>query len=164
LQQQYEVVQVSPDSEIVENVDALLVPMASSLTQTQLDNLIEFVEAGTPTLILDDPFPYLNPQLAAREPKANPNMNPFMGRQPPPTPKGNLQDLLKVLNIEFDTGSVVWQAYNPHPQFKDLPPEYVFIDPHVGDEGGFNTENAITSGLQEVVAIYPGGVRPKGGD
>src|SRR5690606_7177012 len=103
-----------------------------------------------------------NPQLAAREPKQN-NQNPLMGRQPPPTPKGNVQDLMKVLNIDFDTGNVVWQMYNPHPQFKDLPPEYVFIAPGDGD-GGLNSENPITSGLQEVVAIYPGSVRPRGGD
>lgn len=163
LKQQYDVVQVSPDSEIVETLDALIVPMASSLTQTQLNNLIDYVKKGNPTLVLDDPMPFINPQLAAREPKQN-NQNPMMmGRQPPPTPKGNVQDLMRVLNIDFDTGHVVWQAYNPHPQFKDLPPEYVFISPEEG-QGGLNAEHAITSGLQEVVAIYPGSVRPKGGD
>ena len=164
LQQQYAVEQVSPDSEITAEVDVLVVPMASSLTQTQMDNLIDYIEAGKPTLIFDDPMPFINPQLAALEQKPSPQRNPMMGGQPPPTPKGNLRDLTDLLNIEFDAGSVVWQDWNPHPQFKDLPPEYVFVGAGSGAREPFNLKEAITSGLQEMVLIYPGGIRPKGGD
>ncbi|QDU62091.1 ABC-type uncharacterized transport system [Planctomycetes bacterium Pan216] len=158
LRQQYDVVQVSPAEPIVAEIDCLIVPMASSLTQPEMMNLIAYVSAGKPALILDDPVPFINPDLAPREPK-RPANSPMMGRQPPAQMKADLTQLTKLLNIEFDTGRIIWQDWNPHPQFKDLPPEYVFIGSGSGG-GAFNEEIPITDGLQEVLMLYPGAIRP----
>ena len=50
----------------------------------------------------------------------------FGGGQPP-EPKGDLHPLLDMLGIDWPTTEIVWNAYNPHPQLADLPPEVVFI-------------------------------------
>lgn len=164
LKQQYEVEQVSPDTPITANIDVLIAPMASSLSQPQMNNFIGWVKSGKPTLILDDPLPMENPRVAPREQKAR-NQNPMMmGNQPPPSPKGNFRDVTDLLNIDFDTGNVIWQSWNPHPQFKELPLEYVFIGPGSGNADAFNRESIITSGLQDIVAIEPGYIRPRGGE
>ncbi|MGL5094327.1 MAG: GldG family protein, partial [Planctomycetia bacterium] len=163
LRTQYDVVQVSPDASIENDVEVLIVPMASSLTQPQMDNVVAFVKAGRPTLILDDPMPFVNPKLAPREPKPSAQQNPMFGGGPPPVPKGNLKDLTNLLNIEFDTSNVVWQDWNPHPQFRDLPPEYVFVGKN-SDGPGFSEKSPITAGLQELVLIYPGAVKDRDGD
>ncbi len=42
-----------------QNFDVLLAIMPSALTQPQMDNLIEYVKAGKPTLIFDDPCPFV---------------------------------------------------------------------------------------------------------
>lgn len=162
LKQQYDVEQVSPDTEIVAAVDVLIVPMASSLSQPQIDNLTAWVKKGKPTLIFDDPMPVINPRLAAKEQKQR-NNNPMFGGAPPPVPKGNLTALMDVLNIRFDAGNVIWQRWNPHPQFKDLPLEYVFIGNGNGNPQAFNTQSVVTNGLQEIITIYPGSLSPKGG-
>ena len=162
LKKQYDVTQVAPDAAIDQTFDVLIVPMASSLTQTQMNNLADYIKAGRPTLILDDPMPYMNPQLAAREPKPRPGgqQNMFMQQQQPPIPKGNLRGLTDLLHIGFDTGSIVWQDWNPHPQFRDLPPEFVFIGKGSG-VAGFNEDQIVSSGLQEAITIYPGALQQK---
>lgn len=161
LRQQYDVVQVSPDTPIVEAVDVLIVPMASSLSQTQMDHVAAYIKSGKPTLILDDPMPVVNPQLAAKQQKQR-NQNPMMGGGPPPVPKGDLRTITDLLGLEFDAANVVWQRWNPHPEFKRLPPEYVFIGTGSGNPEAFNPESVITSGLQELILMYPGGLRAKG--
>lgn len=166
LRQQYDVQQVSPDGDIDPGLDVLVVPMASSLSQTQLDKLIDHVRAGKATLIFDDPMPlFVNPDLAAQAPRQRSQPNMMMGmNQPPPTPKGNVRDLLNVLGIDFDASNVVWQDWQSHPQFEDLPEEYVFIGASRQDGRAFNPSSEITRGLQEVILIYPGGLRERGGD
>jgi ABC-2 type transport system permease protein len=144
-------------------IKVLIVPMASSLTDTQLSNLIEYIESGRPALILDDPMPLVNPQWAARERKGA-SRNPFMGPQTPPVPKGDLTRLTNLLNITFDAGSVIAQDWNPHPRFEDLPPEVVFVGVGSGNRHAFNPDHSTTSGLQEVVFFHPGAVRWRGGD
>lgn len=164
LKQQFEVIQVSPDAPIEEKLDVLIVPMVSSLSQPQIDNLVAYVSKGHPTLLLDDPMPFSNPRLAAKEPKQRPQ-NPMMGmQQPPPVPKGDLSKLMNLLNIDFDAGNIVYQVWNPHPQYRDLPPEYVFIGKGSGNKEAFNPDQPVTSGLQEQIFIYPGALRPRGGD
>lgn len=144
-------------------IKVLIVPMASSLSDTQLSNLLEYVESGRPALIFDDPMPLVNPSWAARERKGG-NRNPFMGQQAPPIPKGDLTRITNLLNINFDAGNIVWQDWNPHPQFEDLPPEVVFIGGGSGNKEAFNPSHAASSGLQEIVLFHPGSIRWRGGD
>lgn len=165
LKQQYDVVQVSPDTPIESTYDCLVVPMASSLTQTQMDHLTDYVLAGGATLILDDPMPIMvNPRLAPREPKQSPNQNPMFGGQPPPGQKGDMTRLLDALHIRFNSGTIVWQDWNPYPEFRELSPEYVFIGKGNGNLRAFNPDQAVSSGLQQLLLIYPGSIEPKGGE
>jgi len=161
LKKQYEVSSVSPDAPIAADLGVLLVAQPSSLTQPQIDNLTAYVKAGGPTLLLMDPFPVDNPQIAPEVPKMPPG-GPFGGGAPPDQ-KGNLQPLLDLMGLDWPSTEIVWNSYNPHPQLADMPPEVVFIGRGSGEKDAFNPDQAATSGLQEIVALFPGLLRPKSG-
>jgi ABC-2 type transport system permease protein len=86
---------------------------------------------------------------------------PFGGGQPP-EPKGDLRPLLDLLAIEWPTTDIVWNPYNPLQQNPDLPPEVIFIGKG-STKDAFNEDDVLTEGLQEVVGIFAGALRPRGG-
>jgi len=95
--------------------------------------------------------------------------------QPQGQPKGDINMLWQTLGVRLaaaggrpamgQMGSepyVVWQDYNPHPKL-ELPGEFVFIDADMASTGGekttgFNLQDPITAGLQEVLFPFPGAV------
>jgi ABC-2 type transport system permease protein len=158
LKKQYEVVQVNPRAAIVEKVDGLLVLLASSLAQEEMDNVLAAIQGGTPALILDDPLPIVNLGLApSEEPGAG--MNPFMRQgQPPPEPKGDISAFLGALGFSWDPAMIVWDSYNPHPDLAHLPPEVVFLGRGNQNPEVFNLGRPETSALEQVVLLYPGHV------
>lgn len=158
LKKQYDVTQIGLDNAIIEKMDALLVAQVSSLTQPQMNNLLAYIKQGGPTLLFDDPFPGFNPRLAPGEPKQNPNAG-FRGAMPPPPgePKGDLAKFYQEIGILFPSEMITWDSYNPHPKYRSLPREFLFVN-----QGRFNASDAITSGLQEMVLIFAGEVRPQG--
>ena len=160
LKKQYEVSTVSADTPISRDLDGLIVAQPSSLTQKQIDNLTEYVKSGGPALLFLDPLPIDNPQISPEVPKQPPG-GPF-GGGPPPEPKGNLRPLLDLIGLDWPTTEIVFNPYNPHPQLAMLEPEIVFITAG-RTEGSFNREQLATSGLQEVVTLFPGLLRPKSG-
>ena len=160
LKKQYDVNSVNADNEIPTDMDVLLVAQPSSLTQKQIDNLTAYVKGGGPSLLFLDPLPVENPSISPEAPRA-PQGGPF-GGGPPPEPKGDLKPLLDLLNIDWPTTEIVWNSYNPLQQRPDLPPEIVFIGAGASADA-FNEEDNVTSGLQEVVGIFAGLLRPKGG-
>jgi ABC-2 type transport system permease protein len=163
LKKQYEVVQIHPNSPIEEKVDALLAVLPSSLTQEEMDNLRHAIEGGTPTLLLVDPMLMVNLGLSPSE-RAGTEMNPFMRQQgPPPRPKGDIQGLLSGLGVSWNSGQVVWDSYNPHPDLAQLPPEVVFVGEGNQSPAAFNEENPASRGMQELVLIYPGSLQPAAG-
>jgi ABC-2 type transport system permease protein len=174
LKQQYIVKDVSPDSPIEDGkYDVLMVVMPSSLTQPQMNNLVTYVKKGHPTLIFDDPLPWVfntgfGVTQAPRLPKPAPGSQfGMMGgmRQPAP-PKaddGKATSLLDALHIAWDNGRAVWDAFNPHPEFASVIQEFIFISPKSGTRGAFNPASDITSGLQEMLAAFAGEVRPTSG-
>ncbi len=161
LKKQYDVTSVAADMPIATDFDVLLVAQPSSLTQKQIDNLTEYVKKGGPTLLFLDPFPVDNPQIAPEVPKMPPG-GPF-GGGPPPEPKGNLRPLLDLVGLDWPSTEIVFETYNPHPQLADLPPEVVFIGRNSGAERPFNPEQIASSGLQEIVTLFPGMLRPRSG-
>jgi ABC-2 type transport system permease protein len=161
LKKQYEVSSVSADTPIATDFDVLLVAQPSSLTQKQIDNLTDYVKKGGPALLFLDPLPVDNPQIAPEVPKMPPG-GPF-GGGPPPEPKGNLRPLLDLIGLDWPSSEIVWNTYNPHPGLADMPPEVVFIGRGSGAEGAFNPEQIATSGLQEIVTLFPGLLRPRSG-
>ncbi len=158
LKKQYEVVQLNPKSPITEKVDGVLVVLPSSLTQEEMDNLLAFIKEGNPALILDDPLPVVNLGLAPSE-ENGAGMNPFMRQgQPPPEPKGDIRSFMEALGIRWDPSIITWDSYNPHPDLAHLPPEVVFLGRGNQNPDVFNTSTPETSGLQQVVLLYPGAV------
>ncbi len=138
LRKQYEVVQVPPDADYPAGLDVLLAAQPSSLTQAQADRLTEYLKTGKPVLLMLDPMPAFSLQLAP-EPS-----------QEGEAPKANLKPLLEAAGITWQTNRIAWDNYNPHPQLKSLPKEFVFVGK------GFNQKENITAGLQEMVMLYPG--------
>ena len=167
LRLQYDVESVSPASPIdAAKYDVLVAVMPSSLTDEEMVNFLDYVEAGRPTLIFDDPYPLqLNPpnriSIAPRLPKPSPGG--MFGQQQPPTPKadeGKLTQLMNYLNISWSYDSVLWDDFNPHPGFGDqLPDEYLFIGNQSTNPEALSSESPITSGLQEVFLAYAGEIR-----
>ena len=152
LRKQYEVAQVSPDADYPEDLDTLVVALPSALTQPQADRLTAYVKRGKPTLLLVDPMPAFNLELA---PQDIAQSGPF-GPPPSAAPKTNLRPLMDVLGVTWQANRIAWDSYNPHPQLKNLPKEFVFVGK------GFNQKDPVTAGLQEVVLLYPGMLKSQG--
>ena len=160
LKKQYDVSSIALDAPIPNDLDVLLVAQPSSMTQKQIDALTDYVRAGHPTLLFLDPLPYINPSLATEVPKA-PAGGPF-GGGPPPEPKGNMAPLLDLLGIEAPGGEIVWNTYNPLLNLPELPPEFVFVGKGSGGADAFNPAEPASSGLQEMVLMFPGLLNSKG--
>jgi ABC-2 type transport system permease protein len=158
LRKQYEVSQVSPDSDYPQDLDALIVALPSALTQPQIDRLTSYVRQGRPVLLAVDPLPAFNLGLAPG--MENAPANPLQPAAPA-TAKGNIRPLLDLLGIVWPADRIVWDSYNPHPQLKSLPPEVVFIAKGNQANEAFQSKDEVTSGLQEVVLLYPGMLRPR---
>jgi ABC-2 type transport system permease protein len=163
LKKQYDVSSVSPDSPISSDLNVLLVGQPSSLTQKQIDNLTDYIKKGGGALLFLDPFPVDNPPLSPDLPKMPPG-GPF-GGGPQPEPKGNLRPLLDLIGLDWPSTEIVWNVYNPHPKLSDLQstPEIVFIGKGSGATDAFNPEQSASAGLQEMVTLFPGLLRPKSG-
>ncbi len=159
LRKQYEVVTVPPGSEYPTDLDALLVTLPNTLQQAEVDRLTEYAKEGNPLLVAVDPLPAFNIELS---PQQQPQ-NPFNRGAPPPPLPADLTPLMDVLGVEWDHNQVAWDRYNPHPQYRTLPPEILFIGSGSGPDDAFNPDDEITSGMQELVALYGGVLKPKEG-
>ena len=153
LRKQYEVARVAPDSDYPDDVDALVAVQPTALPQPQLDRLAAYVRRGKPALLLLDPLPAFNLDLAPREIVPD---NPLFASPPASSARSDVRGLLEALGLDWPTNRIAWDNYNPHPQLKSLPKEFVFVSK------GFNQKEAASSGLQEVVMLYPGTLRPRG--
>jgi ABC-2 type transport system permease protein len=161
LRKQYEVESVSLDSPVSKTYDCLLVVAPSSLSQPQMDVLLEYVRKGNATLLFDDPFPNSMPYLAPDRPKGGHGRGMF-GPQPTDQ-KGDIRRFVESIGIAWNTDSIAWDPWNPHPNLRHLPKEFVFLGPGNGNPETFNPRDSISSGLQEMVLIFPGEIR-RGGD
>ena len=156
LKKQYEVVQVSSAGPIPEDLDGLVVALPSSLPQEEMDVLLAYIQEGNPTLLLIDPLPVINIALAPSE-RSGANMNPFMQQQAAPPPeKGDIQRFMSEIGVSWNSASIIWDTYNPHPDLAQLPPEVVFVGKGNENEETFNEQHQGSAGLQELVLLYPG--------
>ncbi len=162
LEKQYDVVMVNPADEIASDIDALLVTLPSSLPQDQMDWLEAYLKSGRPALLLVDPMPLFEISLSPVIP-AGTQTNPFMqnqGQQPPP--KGDIGRFMANIGVGWDPTTVIWDAYNPHPNLASLQQEIIFVGPGNQNREAFNNSNSASSGLQEAVMLYPGSLGPTG--
>ena len=166
LRLQYDVESVAPAALAEGEYDVLLAVMPSSLTEEDMTHFVDYVKAGNPTLIFDDPYPLqLNPPGRINVAPALPKPSPggMFGRQQPPEPKadgGKLTSLLDYLNISWTHDGILWSAYNPHPGFgESVPQEYLFFRNRTANPEAISSKSKITRGLQEVLLAYAGEVR-----
>jgi ABC-2 type transport system permease protein len=163
LKRQYEVAQVSLDQPIMDNFDALIAAQPSSLSQTQMDNLLAYVRKGHGTILLDDPFPTVNPGLVPSKPKGGQKQNNPFAPAPPSEPKGDIRRFYEQIGVRWDPDALVWDSFNPHKQFQALRKELVFVSPASGGNGGINQTDPITKGLQELLFFFGGELHPASG-
>lgn len=163
LEKQYNVKEVSPDSEITADVDVLVAVIPSSLTQPQMDNFVNYIKAGNPVLIFDDPVPVFSRGLQGAPLVPKPGMGGgMMGRPQPGPPKadgGNATSLLNALGIRWDVRDSLFDLRNPHPRYAEIfPEELVFLNAVGEDEKADDMipKNPISSGLQQLIFFSPG--------
>jgi ABC-2 type transport system permease protein len=176
LEKQYDVVQVDPSAPITEKYDVLLAVQPSAMGPEQLANFVAAVQGGQPVAIFEDPLPVLMQGVpGTSQPRRGPG-GPMAMFQPQGQPKGDINLLWQALGVRLAAAAgrpamgqmglapyVVWQDYNPHPKL-ELPGQFVFVDANMGDDSagekaaGFNAQQPITAGLQEVLFPFPGGL------
>ena len=150
LRKQYEVASVPADADYPADVDVLIAALPSTLTQPQVDRLTAYVKRGKPALVMLDPLPAFNIALS-----------PQPAPEAAAAQQADLKGLLVALGIQWTADRVAWDTYNPHPQLRNIPPEVVFVSKGSQAPMPFQTKEEMTSGLQEVVLIYPGSLKAR---
>ncbi len=157
LKKQYDVTEVDPAQPITDTYDVLVAVQPSSLSPEALDNFVAAVKTGQPTAIFEDPMPVMwNGVTGTDEPKqaGGGMMGMFGGGQP--VPKGDMQQLWKLLGVKVNGSELVWQEFNPYPQFPSATPEWVFVDADSGAEEPFSNDSPVTSGLRQALFLFAG--------
>jgi ABC-2 type transport system permease protein len=167
LKKQYEVKAVGPDELAHSNVDVLLAVMPSSLTDPEVMNLIDYLQRGKPTLIVDDPFPVFQPGVSPRQPKPRPGGPMGMmgggGPQQEKADRGNATKLTRALGIFWNSGQTVWDSYDPHPNIREQLAglaDIVYISKGSKAPKAFDPASPVTRDLQELMMFYPGSISP----
>ena len=174
LEKQYDVVRVDPNSPIKDRYDVLLAVQPSSLNPQQMTNFVDAVRSGQPTAIFEDPLPIAMNTASGTGQARRPRQEAMMMMQPPPTePKGDIKQLWDLLGVELlkvsrrsafgeldSDYAIAWQDFKPR-QFagiERITPEWVFISKEIppGDVKPFNETDSASSGLQELLLLFPG--------
>ena len=164
--------------------DVMLVADPASLDDMGMAMLIQYINAGHPTLILGDPLPFywtsqapigLGILNAPQQERVNRNSRYaqiLSSSQNPKADGGNAGPLSSALGIKWDTGQTVWNLLDPHPDFRGFwtqerlgsvwpevygPYEKAFSFVKNNESSSLiNQDNPITAGLKELLFIYPG--------
>ena len=164
LKKQYEVVEVDPTSPITERFDVMLAVQPSSLTPEKMDNFVAAVRAGQPVAIFEDPFPlpqFFPNVVGTGQPKRPPGGMMGMFNRQPPEPKGDINQLWKLLGVRFVADDIIWQNYNPYKQAQSfIDQQWIFIDEGNGAVQPFNPDNEISEGMRQVLFLIAGGWQP----
>ncbi len=158
LRKQYDVTVVAADQPYPQDLGALLVVLPNTLDPSGMPALTDWVKAGKPTLLVVDSLPAFNIEYSPQQVPPS----PFQQGQPQRTP-ADTKPLMEALGVNWQSDQIAWDKYNPHPRFTSLPEEVIFVGTGSGVDA-FNVEEAIVSGLQEVVFLYPGAVKKAEGD
>ena len=156
LRKQYDVVEISPEQPIMQDVDALLVPLPSSLQTDEQGFVADYIRSGKPAMILVDPLPAVNPSLSPTEWVGEGNPFTYPPGQPRPGPRGNVREWLMDLGVDWEPTRIVWDSYNPHPELAHMPEDVVFLGTGNDNPDTFSGDNPMTTQLQELVFLYPG--------
>jgi len=169
--------------------DVLLVAGVSSLDDTALGHLIEYIKHGRPVLLMDDPVPFMWPtyvsagQIGVLRSPAQERLSPqapFAVLNVSPAPKASLQPLEQALGVSWNPSRIVWNTVSepdafefpllemPMSQLQAWPEGYgrrdralVFFR-NSGTEPAFNDQLPVSAGLRELLFIYSGMVSAVG--
>jgi ABC-2 type transport system permease protein len=147
--------------------DVLISVLPSSLGMNELNNLVDYARKGKPVLILDDPLPATNPQLAPRQPKPKPGGNPMMSMGMPNEPKafgGKATPLVDLLGIEWVFDEIVWDSTSLylHPEYeKLLREEIISVSTASENPKAFDLDSPVTRSLQEVMLFFSGSIKER---
>lgn len=146
--------------------DVLLVVQPSSLAPTQLQYLVAAITQGQPTVIFEDPLPYIFDVPGTAEDKPAPGGMFGMGGAP--QPKGEafriLWQALGIAPVGEETlpgklpGRVVCQVGNPYRRFGDMPTFGPFIFLRQENPGTFNPNEPSVKGFEELLIPLGGGI------
>ena len=160
LRKQYEVYPIDPELPIDVEVDALLVPLPSSMQTDEMEHVADAIRRGTPAMLLVDPMPAVNPQLSPTEWVGDGNPFTYPPGTARPGPRGNVRQWLAGLGVGWEPTRIVWDSYNPHPQLAHMPDDVVFLGRGNLNEATFNVDVDVTADLQELVFLWPGFLEP----
>jgi ABC-2 type transport system permease protein len=163
--------------------DVLLVADPSSLDDPAMENLVKYVEAGHPTILLTDPLPFfwtfqspvdigvINAPRQSRVTQQSPYSQVLSSSVMPKSDGGTASKILRAIGVDWNNGAAAWGIDDPHPNFKaefrgNRWPEYygpyekamVFVRNH-GDVQAFSPKSPVSSGLKELLMFYPGSLR-----
>lgn len=161
LRKQYEVVSVDPAQPIRGNYDVLLAVQPSMMSPDAFDHFVDAVRAGIPTAVLEDPFPFFYPASmpGTGEPKQSQMMGMGMFGGGQTEPKGDIDQLWRLLGIRVNPMEVIWQDYAPEASVRSMQdPQWIFIDKGNGNSKAFNEELEVSSGLNQLLMLYPGSI------
>lgn len=159
LEKQYEVRSLAPGVAIPNDVDVLLVPQVSSLSQPSLDVLHAYLLAGRPALIVADPMPISNLELAPGQPMLPPpSQGGMMGGQPTEQ-KGDFQALLRSIGVAWNDQHVAFDLENPEPQLTDAPRNIIVLGSRNGEDQ-FAGKDPMVDGLARIIVRFGGDLRP----
>lgn len=156
LDQQYEIVNVDPAQPYPADIGCLVVPQGSSLEQEPMTRLQDWIVAGNPVILFEDPMP-LSPgsQGTAADDQKGGAQARMMGQGGPP--KGNWSGLTAAMGVSAPVGEITRDlSYQTFPGGQ-ANPEIIFVR-----ADGMSMESSITSGLQSVVSMMGGHVRSIG--
>ncbi len=159
-ERQYDIQEVQPDMPIPESISVLVVPLVSGLTQEEMVHVHDYIWAGRPTLLLCDPYPWLQIQsgnmIAPSWERVQPQQSP--GMQPPPAPeKGKVEELFTALGVAMEKKESLWSNYRPTANFAGMPKGFIWSSN--SEDGGIH-KHTITNGMQWLLTLYPGAIRP----
>ncbi len=160
LRKQYEIYPIDPELPIDVEVDALLVPLPSSMQTDEMEHVADAIRRGTPAMLLVDPMPAVNPQLSPTEWVGDGNPFTYPPGTARPGPRGNVRQWLADLGVGWEPTRIVWDSYNPHPQLAHMPDDVVFLGRGNLNEATFNVDVNVTADLQELVFLWPGFLEP----
>jgi ABC-2 type transport system permease protein len=151
-------------AESLKTVKCLIAPMPSTLKPDEMNDFLEYVKSGRPTLILEDAVCQFNPRLTSN----NPMMRGGMMGQPPQAPRdlAALSRLTSMLGLDFESSQVVWQTANPLRQkYPELPLEYLPSGKGVAADPLYDRDHPITASMRDyALFLFAGAMKRKGGD
>src|SRR3954468_3144026 len=171
LKKQYDVVEVDASKPITEKYDVMLAVQPSGLSPEAMTNFVAAVRSGQPTAVFEDPFPWPpGGEVVGTAQQKRPGgggMAGMFGGGQPPAPKGDITQLWKLLGVDMSGDEIVWQDYNPEKKMGNvLLPEFVFIDADLttqGTEHPFDPDDPISSGMRQVLFLWPGSLQKANG-